>query len=219
MKDYDEEMAEYFKTDDFSCLAAPAAGQEVLALPNRAGHLWRLRGPGHLHLLCLLRRGLLDQDPHPAGTGAVVGVYNIYKYLPLSTTIYHYLPSQAPLLLGRARRHPPPRRQGLALLLRDCVRRQRRLGPRLPCPLHLVSQSKLQIHVQKARECDGDIFHVEVKLAYLHVRNTHKDRPGAWKEYQHSKILAKRNMTAKSDVKSDIIHSVSYISTINLDGR
>ena len=85
MKDYDEEMAEYCKTEDFSCLAAPAAGQEVLALPDRAGHLRRLRGPGHLHLLCLLRRGLLDQDPHPAGTGPVVGVYNIYHYLPLST--------------------------------------------------------------------------------------------------------------------------------------
>ena len=79
MKDYDEEMAEYCKTDDFSFLAAPAAGQEVLALPDRAGHLRRLRGPGHLHLLCLLRRGLLDQDPHPAGTGPVVGVYNIYN--------------------------------------------------------------------------------------------------------------------------------------------
>ena len=91
MKDYDEEMAEYCKTDDFSCLAAPAAGQEVLALPDRAGHLRRLRGPGHLHLLCLLRRGLLDQDPHPAGTRPVVGVYNIYNiyhYLPLFTTIY-----------------------------------------------------------------------------------------------------------------------------------
>ena len=151
MKDYDEEMAEYCKTDYFSCLAAPAAGQEVLALPDRAGHLRRLRGPGHLHLLCLLRWGLLDQDPHPAGTGPVVGIYNIY-------TIHHYLPAQAPLLLGRARRHPPPRRQGLAVLLRDCVRRQRRLRARLPCPLHLVSESKLQMHVQKVRECDGDML-------------------------------------------------------------
>ena len=145
MKDYDEEMAEYCKTDDFSCLAAPAAGQEVLALPDWAGHLRRLRGPGHLHLLCLLRRGLLDQDPHPAGTGPVVGVYNIYNIYNIYTiyTIYHYLPAQVSLLLGRARRHPPPRRQGLALLVGDCVRRQRRLRARLPCPLHLVSQSKL----------------------------------------------------------------------------
>ena len=59
----------------FSCLAAAAAGPEVLALPDRAGHLRGLRGPGHLHLLCHLCRGLLDQDPLPAGAGPVVGIY------------------------------------------------------------------------------------------------------------------------------------------------
>ena len=56
------------------------------------------------------------------------------------------------------------------------------------------------------------ICQAEVKHAYLHVRNTHKDRPDAWKEYQHSKILAKRNMTVKIDVKSDIESLLHYKS-------
>ena len=75
------------------------------------------------------------------------------------------------------------------------------------CDYKTGRSSKLKVHIKQVHENVTEacfMCQAEVKNLYLHVRHSHKDQPNAWKEYQHAKLVAERNMKIENKIQSEI---------------